>query len=76
MDEAGSQPQPFRDMAWMVCQYSRPSPVSSKKPETAAEAGGARGDSLVMGTITRVEGYWTAARSSRSAAAPLRSQKY
>jgi hypothetical protein len=41
----------------MLCQYSRWYLVSSEKRETAAEAGGAREDTLVVGLMTVVEGY-------------------
>jgi hypothetical protein len=43
----------------MVCQYSRPGRMSSKKQERAPELGGARGDTLAVGTVTMVvDGYW------------------
>jgi len=43
-----------------VCQYSRRCLVSSEKHEAAAEAGGARGDTLAVGTCTVVlDGYGT-----------------
>src|SRR5262245_25715512 len=43
-----------------LCQYRRLCLESSKKHEAAAEAGGARGDALAVGTCTVVlDGYWT-----------------
>jgi hypothetical protein len=44
----------------MRCQYSRQCPVSSEKHEAAAETGGARRNTLAVGTVTIVvDGYWT-----------------
>ena len=46
----------------MVCQYSRPGPVSSEKHETTSEAGGEGrgGNTLAVGTAMVVMGgYWT-----------------
>jgi hypothetical protein len=38
----------------MLCQHSRRRLVSSEKHETVAEAGGARWDTLAVGTVTLV----------------------
>ena len=44
----------------MRCQHSRVGPGSSEKPETALEAGGARQNTLAVGTVTVVmDSYWT-----------------
>jgi hypothetical protein len=62
---------PMLDMHWMVWHYSRACQVSSEKYETAPEAGGARRNTLAVGTITiEVDGYWTRPESQRSAAVP------
>jgi hypothetical protein len=52
------QGTPLRSVYWMVCQYSRPSPVSSEKHETSAEAevAGRAGDTSGVGTAMVVMG--------------------
>jgi hypothetical protein len=50
---------PLIDLCWMVCQYSRPGPVSSEKHDLAVAAGAEKGSGEAAGVepVTVVGGY-------------------